>query len=232
MSFSNAGEISAEAPLAPELPICDPHHHLWVRSSKNYLLDDLLNDLDSGHNIVSTVAIECGYGYRDDGPKELKSVGETEFLETIASEAAFRPNVKTRIAEAIVGFADLALGDAVAPILEAHITASPNRFRGIRRSATWDASGALRNEAAPGLLADCKFREGFAWLKKFNLSFDAWLYHPQLSELVDLARAFPNVTIILDHIGAPLVPMPASAMKYFEFGVRESRRSRHARTLS
>jgi predicted TIM-barrel fold metal-dependent hydrolase len=205
MPSSNTEEkLSAEAPLAPALPICDPHHHLWVRPPKDYLLDDLFSDLTSGHHIVSTVAIECGYGYRNDGPDELKPVGETEFLESIATEAAVRPNVKTRIVAAIVAFADLALGDGVASVLEAHMAASPSRFRGIRDSTTWDASGALRNEAPRGLLADRKFREGFAWLQKFNLSFDAWLYHPQLTELADLARVFADVNIILDHIGAPL----------------------------
>jgi predicted TIM-barrel fold metal-dependent hydrolase len=127
-----------------------------------------------------------------------------EFLEAAANTAAANTTIKTRIATAIVGFADLSLGDAVAPVLEAHLAASPSRFRGIRYSTTWDASGELRNETAPRMLADADFRRGFSWLKKLHLSFDAWLYHPQLPELADLARAFPEVTIVLNHIGAPL----------------------------
>ena len=111
---------------------------------------------------------------------------------------------KPAIAAAIVGFADLALGERVAAVLEAHLAASPGRFRGIRRSTTWDASDSLRSEAPREMLASREFRAGFAWLDKFDLSFDAWLYHPQLPELADLARAFPDVTIILNHIGAPL----------------------------
>jgi len=203
-SDSKSARLLSEAALEPELPICDAHHHLWERPPRVYLLKDLCSDLAAGHNVVSTVAVECGYGYRANGPEELKPVGETEFLEKIGAEAARDPAIKARIAAAIVGFADLALGDRVAPVLEAHLAASPNRFRGIRRSTTWDASDSLRSEAPHGMLASREFRAGFAWLRKFNLSFDAWLYHPQLPELVDLARAFPDVTIILNHIGAPL----------------------------
>jgi predicted TIM-barrel fold metal-dependent hydrolase len=193
-----------ESPLDPELPICDAHHHLWERALNGYMLDDLLQDLHAGHNIVSTVAVECRYAYRADGPDVLKPVGEVEFLESIAARAASDPTIKSRVAAAIVGHADVLLGDEVAPVLEAHMTASPQRFRGIRHSATWDASDALRSEAPQGLLRDQKFRQGFACLEKLGLSFDAWLYHPQLTELAELARAFPAVPIILNHIGAPL----------------------------
>ncbi len=193
-----------EAPLEPELPICDAHHHLWERPPKDYLLNDFLEDLRGGHNVVSTVAIECGYGYRREGPPEFQPLGESDFLDGVAERAAADPSIRIGIAAAIVGHANLALGDAVAPVLKAHLALSPERFRGIRHSATWDGSGALRNEAAQGLLADDNFRKGFAWLQKFGLSFEAWVYHPQLAEVADLARAFPDVTIVLNHIGAPL----------------------------
>jgi L-fuconolactonase len=193
-----------EPPLEPELPICDAHHHLWERPPSGYMLDDLLQDLRAGHNIVSTVAVECRYGYRNIGADKLKPVGEVEFLDSIAERVASDPTIKPRIAAAIVGHANLLLGDAVAPVLEAHIAASPHRFRGIRHSATWDGSDALRSEAAQGLLGDSKFRRGFASLAKLDLSFDAWVYHPQLTEVAELARAFPSVPIILNHIGAPL----------------------------
>jgi L-fuconolactonase len=196
--------IEIESPLEPELPICDAHHHLWERPPRGYMLDDLLEDLRAGHNVVSTVAVECRYAYRDDGPDELKPVGEVEFLESVADQVAADSTIEPRIAAAIVGHADLLLGDAVAPVLEAHMAASPQRFHGIRHSATWDASDALRSEAPQGLFGDRKFRQGLAWLEKFHLSFDAWVYHPQLTELAELARAFPAVPIILNHIGAPL----------------------------
>jgi L-fuconolactonase len=196
--------METETPLEPELPICDAHHHLWVRPPRDYLLDDLLQDLRNGHNVVSTVAVECRYAYREGGPEELRPVGETEFLESVAHRVGADATNKTRVGAAVVGFADLALGDGVAPVLEAHQAASPKRFRGIRYSTTWDASGALRSETPPGMLGDNKVRQGFAWVQRLGLSFDAWVYHPQLSDVADLARAFPEVTIVVDHIGAPL----------------------------
>jgi predicted TIM-barrel fold metal-dependent hydrolase len=154
--------------------------------------------------VVTTVAVECRYSYRQAGPDELRPVGETEFLDKVAYQVGADPVIKTRVAAAIVAHTNLTLGDNAATVLEAHRAASPDRFRGVRHSTIWDASGALRSDAPPGLLGDSQFRRGFACLGKLNLSFDAWLYYPQLPELVDLARAFPQVTIILDHIGAPL----------------------------
>jgi predicted TIM-barrel fold metal-dependent hydrolase len=193
-----------EIAIDPDLPICDPHHHLWERPPRDYLLGELLHDIQSGHNVVTTVAVECRYSYRQAGPDELRPVGETEFLDKVAARVDADPVIKTRVAAAIVAHTNLTLGDNAATVLEAHRAASPDRFRGVRHSTIWDASGALRSDAPPGLLGDSQFRRGFACLGKLNLSFDAWLYYPQLPELVDLARAFPQVTIILDHIGAPL----------------------------
>src|SRR5512140_184867 len=108
-----------ETAIEPDLPICDAHHHLWERPPRDYLLNDLLEDLRSGHNIVATVAIECGYGYRLAGAQEFKPLGETEFLEGVANRVAAERAIKTRLGAAIVGHAELALGDAVAPVLEA-----------------------------------------------------------------------------------------------------------------
>jgi len=192
-----------EAPLEPELPICDPHHHLWDRPNDRYFLENLLRDT-SGHQVVATVAVECRAMYRKEGPVEFRPVGETEFLDSVAARASSMAGNATLVALAIVSHADLSLGDAVARVLEAHMTASPARFRGIRHSTTWDASEKIRSDAPAGLLADSSFRRGFAWLHRCDLSFDAWLYHPQLPELADLARLFPDTTIILDHIGGPL----------------------------
>ena len=182
--------IEMESPVEPELPICDAHHHLWERRRGRYMLDDLLEDLRAGHNIVSTVAVECRYGYRGNGADALKPVGEVEFLDSVAERVSTDPTITPRVAAAIVGHANLLLGDAVAPVLEAHMAASPRRFCGVRHSTTWDASEAFRSDAARGLLGDSKFRQGFAWLANLGLSFDTWVYHPQLSEVADLARRF------------------------------------------
>lgn len=211
-------ETPIEAALERELPICDSHHHLWARSGARYLIDDFLLDISQGHNIVSTVAVECGAFYRPQGQDELKPLGETDFLENVAKQISSDPKSVIRIAAGIVGHADLCLGDAVALVLEGHLKSSPGRFRGIRHSSTWDASGGLRSEAPRGLLGDRRFREGLACLQRYGLSFDAWLYHPQLGELADLARSLPGLTIILNHAGAPLGigPYAGPSEKVFE----------------
>src|ERR1044071_3015735 len=196
--------MTMEEALDPALPICDAHHHLWERANARYFRDDFLRDTSSGHNIVSTIAIECRAMYRQTGPDPLKPVGETEFLESVATEDRAGVPGPPRLVAGIVGHADLTLGDNVAAVLDAHLAASPTRFRGIRDSATWDSSGRIRNDAPAGLLSDNGFRRGFSWLERYGLSFDAWLYHPQLAELTDLARSFPSTRIILDHIGGPL----------------------------
>ena len=192
---------------------------MWERPPRDYLLDELLQDLHSGHNVVSTVAVECRYAYRKDGEEELRPVGETEFLESVANRVAADGAIRTRVTAAIVGHANLTLGDKVATVLEAHRAASPDHFRGIRHSTIWDASSALRSDAPPGLLGDSNFRRGFAWLGKFSLSFDAWLYHPQLPELASLAQAFPEVTIILNHVAAPLGIGPYAGKRHEVFKI-------------
>ena len=202
-------ELTDEAPLEPGLAICDPHHHLWRRPDNPYLLDDFLRDACGGHRVVSSVAVECGAMYRDGGPPELRPVGETEFLEAVAAGNA-RAESDVAVAAGIVAYADLGLGDGVAAVLEAHMEASPTRLRGIRYSTMWDASDSFRSVARAGLLRDAAVRKGLSRLLPLGLSFDAWLYHPQLPELVELAQDFPEVSIILDHIGGPLGVCPSS----------------------
>ena len=199
-------QLTTEDPIDPDLPICDPHHHLWERPGNNYMLDDLLRDLRSGHNIVSTVFLECSSMYRTDGPEHMKPLGETEFVASVAEEAASRSDVHTNINAAIASHADLTFGESVAEVLEAHIELGKGRFRGIRHGTSHDPSPVIPayRDQGSGVMMTPKFREGFAQLRRLDLTFDAWLFHPQLGELADLARSFPDVTIILDHIGAPL----------------------------
>ncbi len=197
--------------LDPHRAICDPHHHLWDypdsdSDQRRYLLDEILSDTGSGHNIVSTVFVECGSMYRVDALAGFEVVGETEFVNGIAAQSASGQYGETRVAAGIVGMADLRLGAAVREVLEKHQRAS-DRFKGIRHSAAWDASSEIRvSHAVPGasLMADSMFRQGFRVLAEMDLTFDAWLYHPQIPELTDLARTFPETTIILDHFGGPL----------------------------
>jgi predicted TIM-barrel fold metal-dependent hydrolase len=195
----------SEEIIEPDLPIVDPHHHLWDRPGWRYLLDELLADLNSGHNIVATVFLQCRAMHRADGPEAFQPVGETEFVNGIAAMSASGGYGPTRVCAGIVGHVDLRLGTAAREVLEAHIRAGGRRFRGIRHSAPWDpAIQRPANAPAPGLYLDPHFREGFAQLAPLGLSFDAWLYHTQLGDLIDLARAFPETAIVLNHIGAPL----------------------------
>ena len=191
--------------LEPDLPICDPHHHLWDHPANRYLLDELLADTGSGHNVVSTVFMECMAMYRADGPEALRPVGETEFVNGVAAMSASGGYGDGRMCASIVGFVDLTLPEAGAA-LDAHMAASP-RFCGIRHASGWDASEEVRNShtnPTEGLLAEAAFRAGFAELGKRGLTFDAWMYHSQIRELTALARAFPDQPIVLDHFGGPL----------------------------
>jgi predicted TIM-barrel fold metal-dependent hydrolase len=210
--------------LEPDLPIVDPHHHLWdrgaaftqpprhpferlLRLAPRYLFHELLADMTSGHNVRATVFLQCGSMHRADGPEELKPVGETEFVNGVAAMSASGGYGESRACAGIVGHADLNLGERVRPVLEAHIGAGGGRFRGIRHSASSDPDPAVLGPLArtpPGLYRSDVFRKGFAQLAPLDMSFDAWLLEPQLPDLIDLARAFPETPIVLDHVGTPL----------------------------
>ncbi len=200
-----------EETIDPGLPICDPHHHLWDHRAgsiaERYLLDEFLSDACSGHNVVSSVFIECGTMWRRDGPAEMRPVGETEFANGIAAMSASGDYGDTQVAAGIVGTASLSAGDAVAGVLDAQLVAGGGRFRGIRQAAARDDDPAVpdhRTSPPRGLYAERRFREGFAHLAPRDLSFEGWCYHTQIEELSDLARAFPDTTIILDHFGGPV----------------------------
>ncbi|MGI9336109.1 MAG: amidohydrolase family protein [Gammaproteobacteria bacterium] len=202
---------TVEETLEPGLPICDPHHHLWEfrneRVAHRYLLDDLLADVNSGHNIVSTVFIECGAMYKNTGPQAMRVIGETEFVNGIAAMSASGLYGECRIAAGIVGTADLKLGTAVGEVLDAQLRAGAGRFRGIRHQGPWDASDAVpagRRNPGPHEFLDRAFREGFAELEPRGLSFEGWCYHAQIPDLTDLARTFPATTIVVNHFGGPL----------------------------
>ena len=161
------GGQSGKEILEPALEIVDPHHHLWDRDEHRYLLDQLLADTGSGHNITHSVFIECGSMYRADGPTEMKPVGEIEFVNGTAAMSASGRYGKSRLCAGIVGHADLRLGDGVARVLEAQIAAGDGRFRGIRHSVTWDPSEMFsrgRTNSPKGQMADATWRAGFARL--------------------------------------------------------------------
>jgi len=239
--------------IEPDLPIVDPHHHLWdrpteilrnlppsehgfmdiIRNTPRYLVDELLRDLKSGHNIRGTVYMECGAMYRADGPDPLKCVGETEFVNGVAAMTASGIYGEVRACAGIVGHVDLRLGASVVEdVLRSHIAAGHGRFRGIRHSASFDDDpnvlGPLAGRNTAGLYLNPTFREGFAVLNKLGLSFDAWLLEPQLGDLISLARAFPETTIVLDHVGTPLGVGRYAGKLEERFGVWKD----HIRTLA
>jgi predicted TIM-barrel fold metal-dependent hydrolase len=199
--------LRKEEIIDPSRPIVDPHHHLWDRGGQRYLIDDMAADIASGHNVIATVYVEARSMYRAGGPEALRPVGEVEFANGAAAMSASGGYGPAAICAGIVGHVNLLLGEDARPVLEAEIAAGQGRFRGIRHSSAWDADPNVAHMYATrpkGLLLDSTFRKGFACLAPLGLSFDAWLFHPQISELTDLARAFPDTRIVLDHCGGPV----------------------------
>ena len=214
-----------EAILEPDLPIIDPHHHLWdlrplidafpqprhdfieaLVDAAYYTFDELQADTQSGHNVIGTCFMECGAFYNPAYGEDNKVVGEVEFVDGVAAQGASGLYGNYRPCHAIIGHADLTLGDGVRPVLEALMAAS-GRFVGIRHQGAWDADPAVLGapfHAPPELYADSKFREGFRHLGGLGLTFDAWVLEPQIGDVTALARAFPNQPIVLDHCGSPL----------------------------
>jgi predicted TIM-barrel fold metal-dependent hydrolase len=201
--------LHTEAAIEPELPIIDAHHHIYKVPPRPifpaYPVDALLADkTGSGHNIVATVYVDSQVTFRSTGPEHLRIVGGTDQAEAAAQEGLRRGGRATGVCAAIVGHAPLAMGAAVREVLEAHIAASPDHFRGIRVRTAWDPDAPFTEGGYPFMLGEAGFLEGFAELAPLGLSFDAWLLHPQLPELTELARAFPDTTIILNHIASPI----------------------------
>ena len=192
-----------EEVLEPALPIIDPHHHLWdMRRARLdpdsfrqrlYLCDEISRDITtSGHNVVQTVFAQCGAFYRADGPAEMRCIGETEFVHGIAAMSRSGIYGETRLCTGIFSTADLRLGAAAEPILEAHLHAS-EYFRGIRSAFPSDLNQT--------------FLEGFALLGKHDLSYDNWSpNYLRLPRLADLAKKFPETTIIVNHLGGRIDP--------------------------
>jgi predicted TIM-barrel fold metal-dependent hydrolase len=198
-----------EAALEPDLPIIDPHHHFWDNPHRGlYLLPELLADVGGGHNIVSTVFLECRAMYRKAGPREMAPLGEVEFVAGLAAMSASGNYGPCRVAEGIVSGGDLTVGAKVRELFEAQAVAAGGRLRGMRHGVAWDTHEAVSKYASREVplhqVMDAKFREGFSQLAPLGMSFESWQYHPQLPDAADLARSFPGTTIILNHVGGIL----------------------------
>ena len=202
-----------EAAINADEEIVDPHHHLWDFPTGTYLLPELHEDTGSGHNVVQTVFVECGAGYRSDGPEYLRPVGEIEF---VAQQAELSKSSGGAEIAGIVGFADLSRGSAVEEVLAAQDAVGRGKFKGIRHATAWDASEDIREshtKPRPGLLGEKSFREGFVKLGDMGFSFDAWMFHPQVEELVRLVNDVPSTPVVLDHLGGPLGIGPYAGSK-------------------
>jgi L-fuconolactonase len=195
--------------LEPDLPIIDPHHHLWMRGGYQYLIPELAADMASGHNIISTVYAECHSMYRPDGRDAEKSLGETDFVTGCAAMAASGAFGPAKACAAMFGNVDMTLGDDVRPLLERHVERSAGRFRGVRYSTGWDASERIPNVvAAEGMLVNSAAMAAAAVLADMDLTLDVWLYHPQLADVATLAAALPDLQIVLNHVGSPILGGP------------------------
>lgn len=196
-----------EPAIDPQLVIVDAHHHLWDRPENRYLLDDYLDDIDSGHKVVASVYVQCRSMFNMDRPDSFQCVGEVEFANGIAALSASGLYGAPRLCSAIVAGADLRLGEAVAPVLEEMLERAGPRLQGIRNTTAWHADPLVvsnPNPPAPGILADPYFRKGVSCLKDYDLVLDVWGYHTQLEEVLQLARSFPDQVIVLDHVGGPV----------------------------
>jgi predicted TIM-barrel fold metal-dependent hydrolase len=195
--------LRPEPALDPAQIIIDSHHHLYQRPDLQYLHAEYLADLNCGHDIRATVAVQARAMLRAEGPPELASLGETEFLNGQAAMSASGIYGPIRVAATIVGHVDLTLGDRLRPILERHIAAS-GRLRAIRQPLAWDSDATLLNAAyatPADLTESAAFRQGMTVLQDFGLSFDIWAFYPQLSQIAKLARAFPDVPMVVNHLG-------------------------------
>ncbi len=199
--------LHKEEILEPDLLIVDPHHHLWDRPGSRYLPLDFLDDVNSGHRIVATVYVQSRSMLRAQGDVALSSLGEVEFANGAAAMGVSGIYGSAQICAGIVGGADLSLGDAVLPVLESMLSISSGRLCGIRNAVAWHANSAVSSTTAKttsGMMSNPDFVRGAAYLARFGLALDVWSYHTQLDELYTLARAIPDVPVIIDHFGGPI----------------------------
>ncbi len=247
-------QSTAEPVIEPALPIVDAHHHLWFLSQAalaardkevsiaaraltptihrcaRYLFDEFMTDLKTGHNVRASVFVDAHAMYRASGPEAMKSVGEVEFANGFAAVAASGVFGDVKVCAGIVGNVDLRLGDAAEDVLRAHLEVGGGRYRGVRCAVLmgYDDDSTILGSGVPHLLLDETFRAGIKCLQRLGLSFDAFVLEPQLPELINLARTFPETQIILNHAGVPV-----GVGRYA--GLREARFSiwgEHIRTLS
>lgn len=206
-----------EPVIDPERPIIDTHHHFWrlddVSQWGVYGLNDLWSDTGSGHNIQKTVFVECQAQYRKDGPEHLRPVGETAYVAKLAKQsvAAQTTGKPCAVVAGIIGHADLTLGDTLADVLDAHEDAGKGLFRGIRYSGAHHPhpeSAVGPGRAPVDLFHQTAFQAGVRLLGDRGYTYESWHYHTQNNDYLALAKSAPNTTIIVNHLGHPLLGGP------------------------
>lgn len=208
--------LRQEPVLEPGLAIIDPHHHLWDRPGEHYMLPGLLADMSAGHDVRATVYVQCRSMYRTEGPEAMKPLGEVEFVNGIAAQCASGTYGPRRPCAGIVAGADLMLGADVVPVLEAMQRCAGDRLKGVRNSVAWHENPAVRSSnilPPPGLMREPAFRDGAKRLAALGLTLDVWAYQSQLGELLDLVRAVPAATVVIDHLGGPLATGPYASQR-------------------
>ena len=131
--------------IEPDLPIIDPHHHLWHdRPQGRYLIDELTADLNSGHNVVASVFMQCAWMHYPDGPEGFRPVGETECVNAVGVLSARGAYGRAKACHGIIGFADLRRPE-LEQVLQAHQKVGGGRFRGIRHTVAWDPGHPTRH---------------------------------------------------------------------------------------
>ncbi len=209
-----------EPVVEPELAVVDPHHHLWDLPGSRYLFDDFRVDLDSGHRVLATVHVQCRSMYRMDGPEALRPVGETEFVNGIAARSASGLYGATRVCAGLVASADIALGDGVQPVLEAHAAAAGARLKGIRPTVVWHRDPeVIRVDTPPGLLLEPCSLEAISHIARAGLSLDVWALFTQLDDVVALCGRFPDLRVVVNHTGGPIGIGAHAGRRDAEFGI-------------
>lgn len=201
-----ARALEREPIIEPDLPIVDAHHHLWDGPVHRFDGYEFLKEAGSGHRIVASIFAECSSMYRSTGPDVFRSIGETEYVNGIAAMAASGAYGECRIAAGIVGFTDLC-DPAAALSLDLHLARAGARFKGVRFPVAWHPDAKFRHRRRnpePNLMQRREFRHGFDALAERGLNFDAWIYSNQAAELAELAAAYPQTQIVVNHFAGPV----------------------------
>ena len=223
-----------EEVIDPARPIVDPHHHLWDRGGQRYMIEEMAEDIASGHNIVATVYVDCRSMYRANGPEAFRPVGEVEFANGVAAMSASGGYGPAAICAGIVSHVNLLLGEAAKPVLEAEIAAGNGRFRGIRHSSAWDADpdvAGMYANAAEGPAARPDLSQGFCLPRAAGPEFRCLAVSSADRRIRPISPApfrTPKSCSIIAAARSALAAMPAGARKSFRSGKPRSRKSPNA----